>query len=87
MYYGGISGRGLGKIQERKTEKESTTGVNVVELDELYWYLEHKPGTETRENIYTIANSCAFIADRGLHSTSLVQSVPLPSFSHLWIDS
>lgn len=27
---------------------------SVVELDELYWFLERKPRTETRENVYII---------------------------------
>ena len=26
--------------------------MKTVELDELYWYLEYKPRTETRENVY-----------------------------------
>ena len=29
----------------------STIRVKTVELDELYWFLEYKPRTETRENI------------------------------------
>lgn len=33
-------------------EKGSTPGAKIVELDELYWFLEYKPRTETRENIY-----------------------------------
>jgi hypothetical protein len=40
------------KSSQRTAEKESTTVVNVLEVDELYWYLEHKPRTGTRENIY-----------------------------------
>ena len=67
MYYGGISGRGVGKIlginksnvmnwikkaSRTKSEEESTTGTKIVELDELYWFLEYKSWTKTRENIY-----------------------------------
>ncbi len=40
------------KSSQRTAEKESTTVVNVLEVDELYWYLKHKPRTGTRENIY-----------------------------------
>ena len=67
MYYGGVSGCGVGKIlgmnksnvanwikksakndvEKGKTHCPSET----VELDELYWFLERKPRTETRENI------------------------------------
>ena len=51
MYYGGVSGRGAGKIlgmnksnvvnwikkvNQRNAEEESTQGANIVELDELY---------------------------------------------------
>jgi len=54
MYYGGISGRGVGKIlginksnvmnwikkaSRTKSEEESTTDTKIVELDELYWFL------------------------------------------------
>lgn len=28
--------------------------MSTVELDELYWFLEYKPRTETRENVYLI---------------------------------
>ena len=28
--------------------------MKTVELDELYWYLEYKPRTETRENVYIV---------------------------------
>lgn len=37
-----------------KAEKESTAGLKIVELDELYWFLEYKSRTETRENIYIV---------------------------------
>lgn len=33
-------------------EKCKTPEPDVVELDELYWFLERKPRTETRENVY-----------------------------------
>ena len=36
----------------QKLKKESTAGTKIVELDELYWFLEYKPRTETRENVY-----------------------------------
>ena len=67
MYYGGIRGRGVGKTlginksnvmnwikksSQRKAETVSTTGVKIVELDELYRFLEYKSRIETRENIY-----------------------------------
>ena len=64
MYYGGVSGRGVGKILRMNKsnvmnwikkaicmEKEQT---KIVEMDELYWFLEYKPRTETRENVYII---------------------------------
>ena len=31
---------------------KSLCASEIVELDELYWFLERKPRTETRENIY-----------------------------------
>lgn len=68
MYYGGISGRGVGKIlkmnksnvmnwikkRAKNDLKDQTVSVcsGTVELDELYWFLEYKPRTETRENVY-----------------------------------
>lgn len=66
MYYGGISGCGVGKIlginksnvvnwikkiNREKSETISTVGMRIVELDELYWFLEYKSRTEARENI------------------------------------
>ena len=33
-------------------EKWKTSELATVEMDELYWFLERKPHTETRENIY-----------------------------------
>lgn len=32
--------------------KAGAKGFSVVELDELYWFVERKPRTETRENVY-----------------------------------
>ncbi len=68
MYYGGVSGRGVGKIlgmnksnvanwikksAKNDVEKCKTLCASeTLELDELYWFLERKPRTETRENIY-----------------------------------
>ncbi len=67
MYYGGISGRGVGKILRinkshvmnwikksirMKAETISTAGSKIVELDELYWFPEYKSRTDARENIY-----------------------------------
>ena len=40
------------KSARRKSNQESTVGTRLVELDELYWFLEYKPRTETRENVY-----------------------------------
>ena len=69
MYDGGISGRGAGKIlkmnksnaanwikksAEIDLKKQKTSdGLETAELDGLYWFLEHKPQTETRENVYS----------------------------------
>ncbi len=39
-------------VRTERTEMISTIRVKTVELDELYWFLEYKPRTETRENIY-----------------------------------
>ena len=33
-------------------EKYKTSEPDIVEMDELYWFLERKSHTETRENIY-----------------------------------
>ena len=38
-------------VRTERTEMISTIRVKTVELDELYWFLEYKPRTETRENI------------------------------------
>ena len=68
MYYGGVSGRSVGKIlgmnssnvmnQIKKAlrtegpETISTIRAKTVELDESYWFLAYKLRTETRENVY-----------------------------------
>ena len=63
MYYSGVSGRGVGKILGmnkanvynwiKKTEKNDVKiSYEYFELDELYWFIEKKSHTETRENIY-----------------------------------
>ena len=72
MYYGGMNGRGVGKIlgmsksnvmnwikkaSRTKGESLSAAGAKIVELDELYWFLEHKSWTETRENDYIITRA------------------------------
>ena len=68
MYYGGISGRSVGKILHMNKSnvmnwikkarcKENSAPKQtpkIVEMDELYWFLKYKPRTETRENIYLI---------------------------------
>ena len=41
------------KSAKNDVEKHKTPCLSeTVELDELYWFLERKPRTETRENIY-----------------------------------
>lgn len=37
-----------------KSEETVTTSMKTVELDELYWFINQKPRTKTRENIYII---------------------------------
>lgn len=39
---------------ETETSKTRTKSFDVLELDELFWFLEYKPWTETRENVYII---------------------------------
>jgi hypothetical protein len=36
----------------KKTEQNLKTNYQLVELDEMYWFIERKPHTETRENVY-----------------------------------
>lgn len=64
MYYGGISGRSVGKILhmnksnvmnwiKKASCKENSAPKQtpkIVEMDELYWFLKYKPRTKTREN-------------------------------------
>ena len=64
IYYSGVSGRGVGKILRmskanvlnwiKKPDAVWISGKldGVFELDELYWFLERKSLTETRENVY-----------------------------------
>ena len=40
----------LREVSAAITNRSAT--VQIVELDELYWFLEYKPQTETRENVY-----------------------------------
>ena len=37
-----------------KSKEETVTVTKTVELDELYWFLNRKPGTKTQENVYII---------------------------------
>ena len=64
MYYGGISGRSVGKILhmnksnvmnwiKKASCKENSAPkqtLKIVEMDELYWFLKYKPRTKTRGN-------------------------------------
>ena len=62
IYYSGVSGRGVGRIMGmdksnvykwiKKTEHTVDNSPEVLEMDELYWYVFHKPRTKTRENVY-----------------------------------
>ena len=62
MYYSGVSGRGVGKVLGmnkanvyswiKKTDEYVDNAPAVLELDELYWFIERKPCTATRENVY-----------------------------------
>lgn len=62
MYYSGVSGRGVGKDLGmnkanvyrwiRKKDRNVDNSSAVFELDELYWFIERKPRTESRENTY-----------------------------------
>ena len=38
----------------KKTAPKTETNYQILELDELYWFIERKPRTETRENVYLI---------------------------------
>ena len=64
MYYSGVSGRGVGKVLGmnkanvynwiKKTSSIVENSPEHLELDELYWFIEKKANTETRENVYLI---------------------------------
>ena len=71
MYYGGVSGRGVGKIlgmnksnvmnwikKSAKIDVEKCKigeeKFNIIELDELYWFLGYRSRTKTRENVYSM---------------------------------
>ncbi|MDL2318122.1 hypothetical protein LJC74_03380 [Eubacteriales bacterium OttesenSCG-928-A19] len=66
IYYSGVSGRGVGKIfgmgkenvvrwiKKTKTLSSEPDQAELVEMDELYWFIDKKPGTKTRENMYII---------------------------------
>lgn len=62
-YYAGASGRGVGKIfgfskanvyNWIKKTGSLADDYQILELDELYWFVEKKPNTETRENTYVM---------------------------------
>ena len=36
----------------QRCNDQPVSDCSIVELDELYWFLEYKPQTETRENVY-----------------------------------
>ena len=42
--------------EKERTAKEQAVPkrTKIVEMDELYWFLEYKPRTETRENVYVM---------------------------------
>jgi len=64
MYYSGVSGRGVGKVLGmskaniynwiKKTKRHVNNSYDILELDELYWSVLHRPRTKTQENIYLI---------------------------------
>jgi len=64
IYYSGVSGRGVGKALGmskgnvynwiKKTSTPKTMVNSCYELDELYWFIERKPQTKTKENVYII---------------------------------
>ena len=61
-YYSSISGRGGGKLFGmskanvynwiKKTTPIVENTYEILEMDELYWFVFRKPRTETRENVY-----------------------------------
>ncbi|GHU60540.1 hypothetical protein FACS1894171_2130 [Clostridia bacterium] len=64
MYYSGVSGRGVGgyfgmdKSNVYNWIKKKTQimedDYQILELDELYWFVERKGNGKTRENVYII---------------------------------
>jgi hypothetical protein len=64
MFYSGVSGRGVGKILKmskanvynwiKKTAKILEQNCQILEFDELYWFIGRKPQTKTRENTYVM---------------------------------
>ncbi|MDR2502063.1 MAG: hypothetical protein LBC78_02295 [Oscillospiraceae bacterium] len=64
MYYSGVCGRDLGKIlgmskanvynRIKKTAQILEDDYHILELDEMYCYLNKRPRTETRENVYVM---------------------------------
>lgn len=63
-YYAGASGRGVGKIFGfskanvynwiKKTAKNLENNYQIMELDELYWFIGQKGTNKTRENTYVM---------------------------------
>jgi len=66
-YYSGVSGRGVGKLygmskanvynlikKAKALTKVERASCEVYELDELYWFVERKGRSETRENTYIL---------------------------------
>jgi transposase-like protein/IS1 family transposase len=62
IYYAGASGRGVGKVLGmskanvynwiKKTAQNLETNYQILEFDELYWFVGAKSRTQTRENAY-----------------------------------
>ena len=40
----------------KKTAEKLEANYQILELDELYWFVERKARTETRENVYLFDN-------------------------------
>jgi IS1 family transposase len=64
MYYSEVSGRGVGRVLGmnksnvynwiKKTKPSVHNSYETLEIDELYWFVFHKPRTKARENVYLI---------------------------------
>lgn len=62
MFYSGVSGRGVGKVLGMNKSNmynwikkhPVVDNLDCAELDELYWFIERKPKTETHENVYIL---------------------------------